>query len=369
MSKPLNVLIIPDKFKGTASASQVAVAIERGVRDSYPSAIIHLLPMADGGDGSSEIIANALNGQKLEYPARNVLLQKMKGVVYSVNGIGFLDVATCSGLAKLPEVKRNTLSFNTFGTGELMRQALKTHDHLVVSLGGSATTDLGCGAAQACGFLFLDNKGIEINPIPENFLRIKKIVSEEPANWLRSKSIVGLTDVQIPLTGPDGTVYNYASQKGAKREQLSELEQWVEYLATLMEDTFNVPIRKIPGAGAAGGFGAGIIAFFNGELKQGAEYILSTLNGVEEIHWADVIITGEGKFDLTSYHGKVISKIIDINGKNKPIFIICGSSDLPSNHLMEKHIQINSLLNVFEESQAMENPEFCLTEIAKNLTL
>jgi glycerate kinase len=307
----VKIVIAPDKFKEALSAREVARAIERGIRKVVPGAAIDLVPMADGGEGTVEALLAATGGGG----RRTVVTDPLGNPVEASWGMlgdgrtAVLEMAAASGLALVPAEKRDPALTTTYGTGELIRAALDAGaSRILVGIGGSATTDGGAGAAQAVGVAFLDDSGTRHDqPLTGgDLLSIAQIDMGSRDRRIVKTTIEVACDVNNPLLGPSGAAAVYSPQKGATPEQVDLLERGLAHLADVIERDLGESVRDFPGAGAAGGLGAGLVAFFDARLRPGIEIVMDATRLRERIRGADLVITGEGRIDAQSMMGKVI---------------------------------------------------------------
>jgi glycerate kinase len=302
----MKVIVAPDKFKGSLPAPEAARAIARGVLRADPSASIDLIPMADGGEGTVEALVEATGGDYREAVVTGPLGHPIEAR-YGRLGDGrtaVIEMAAASGLVLVRNADRNPLEATTFGTGELMLAAIEAGaTRLVVGIGGSATNDGGAGMAQALGFRLLDEDGMELKPGGGALEKLDRIISPE-INRLAGVEIAVACDVANPLCGPSGASAIYGPQKGATPEMIAILDRNLARLAGIIERDLGVSVADRPGSGAAGGLGAGLIAFAGGVLEPGVTLVLEAVGLLERLRAADLCITGEGSIDASSAFGK-----------------------------------------------------------------
>ncbi|HJZ41159.1 MAG TPA: glycerate kinase, partial [Bacteroidales bacterium] len=272
----MKILICPDKFKECLTSGSVAVHIRNGIRKVFPEAEYKILPLADGGEGTAEALTEATRGRIENARVHDPLMRPISSF-FGVSGDGktaIIEMASASGLALLKPVERNPMVASTYGTGELIRYALDQGcNEIILGIGGSATVDGGVGMAQALGVSLTDDTGWEIAPGGGGLGGIFKIDSANLDPRVRSCKIYAACDVSNPLTGPHGAAHIFGPQKGASPEMVIQLEDNLKHLARVIRDTDRIEVEKIPGGGAAGGMGAGIVAFLGGELRPGFELI------------------------------------------------------------------------------------------------
>jgi glycerate kinase len=300
----VHVLISPDKFKGSLSASQVCVALEKGIKKRRPKTVFTSLPLADGGEGTLEVIQQLHGGTWISADTFDPLMRPIQSeyVWLADQKTAYIEMARASGLALLSVKERNPLKTSTFGTGMLIADALKRGaTHIILTIGGSATNDAGIGMAAALGWTFLDGEGATLDPVGENMIRIASISAAKPAYC----SFTVLTDVSNPLAGSEGAAYVFAAQKGASPSVIKQLDKGLNNIAS-----FFGSIASEPGAGAAGGLGAGARYFLNASIVAGSSWLMDKVHFNRALLKADFIITGEGKIDSSTWGGKVVSEVV-----------------------------------------------------------
>lgn len=324
----MNIVIAPDSFKECLSAKEVAVNMALGVRKVFPDAIIREIPISDGGEGVLETLLNGVGGQKISVS----VMDPLKRTITAEYGIlkddktAVIEMAKASGLELLTEQEKNPLISTTFGTGQLIQNALdKGCTKIIIGIGGSATNDGGAGMVRALGAKFLNDKGEEIKDGGGSLNELHKIDLSNFDKRIQHCEIVVACDVSNPLTGVNGASMVYGSQKGGSKNDLEFLDGNLAHYANIIKSDLGADVSNIPGAGAAGGTGAGLMAFLNGQLLNGIALILQTLKVEEFIKLADLVFTGEGKIDEQTLHGKTISGIASMAKKHKvPVFVLTG---------------------------------------------
>lgn len=300
----VHVLISPDKFKGSLSASQVCVALEKGIKKRRPKTVFTTLPLADGGEGTLEVIQQLHGGTWISVDTFDPLMRPIQAdyVWLADQKTAYIEMARASGLALLSPKERNPLKTSTFGTGVLIADALKRGaTHIILTIGGSATNDAGIGMAAALGWTFLDEAGVALEPVGENLVKIASIGSPSAVDC----SFTVVTDVENPLAGPTGAAHVFASQKGATAKIIKQLDKGLNNMAS-----FFGSISSDPGAGAAGGLGAGARYFLNAKIVAGSSWVMDKVHFNRALLKADFIITGEGKIDSSTWGGKVVSEVV-----------------------------------------------------------
>jgi len=334
----LKILLAPDKFRGSLDAPQVCKAMSEGIHMVSPEIEVLSLPLADGGEGTLDLLLWYAGGKKHTAKVQDPL-GRMIDAEYGLSADGktaFIEMATASGLRLLKTEERNPLKTSTFGTGELIKIVLEGDvENIILGIGGSATTDAGIGMAAALGWQFLDKNGQQLSPIGENLIKIKKVISPV-SNHQSTVSIYVACDVSNPLFGENGAAYIYGPQKGANESAVKELDEGLKNISMIFERDFGKNYSLISGTGAAGGLGFGLIAFLNAELKEGVKLLMDFCDFDKKLKDVNLIITGEGKIDNQTLQGKLIKGITDrANLAKIPIAAICGTLDVSPQELQE----------------------------------
>ena len=303
----MNILAAPDSFKGSLTALEVAENIQKGIKNFDEKINVELLPMADGGEGTVQSLVDATDGEIIKKDVTGPLGKKVEAF-YGILGdkkTAVIEMAAASGLPLVPKAKRNPLKTTTYGTGELIMSALKHGvEQIIVGIGGSATNDAGVGMAQALGAEILDENGKQVAFGGEHLDEIKEINLESLDSRIKETEILVACDVDNPLFGRNGAAYVYAPQKGADQYMVEQLDNNLRQFNEVVKEELNKNINEIPGAGAAGGLGAGLVAFLDAELKAGIDIILELMNFEKKLEDIDLVITGEGMLDGQSINGK-----------------------------------------------------------------
>ena len=323
----MRILIAPDKFKGSLTAFEVAKEISSGIREVLPQAELDLLPIADGGDGTAEVLCHALGGSWVTCPAHDPLGRQIecRYAILDDHKIAIIEMSEPAGMRRLTEAELDPLKATTFGVGELMIDAARRGAReIVVGLGGSATNDGGFGLARALGYRFFDGEGMQVRTAV-NKLRTLKLI-EAPRN-LTLPPVVGAADVRNPLYGIHGATRVFGPQKGADKDELDLLEKILKRMAKVATRQVRPVSPRMPGAGAAGGLGFGLMAFANATLCPGFD-LVSEMIGIENhIKRADVVVTGEGRLDAQTLDGKAPAAVAQLGKKHhKRVFAIVGEA-------------------------------------------
>jgi glycerate kinase len=327
----MTILVAPDSFKDALPSPEVCKAIGRGLQKARPEATIHLFPMADGGEGTADVLTWHLKGEQVHLMVSDPLHRPVEAHYFlSANGeVAFIEMAQASGLQLLRPEERNPLKTSTFGTGELILDALcKGVKKIFLAIGGSATNDAGMGMAAALGWQFLTENGSALAPIGENLHKVGKILPPTTTLPHSGPSITVLCDVNNPLYGLKGAAFVYARQKGANDAAIARLDAGLQYFSNILMQYFGKDFSQAPGSGAAGGMGAGALAFLDAKLQPGIEAIMELTGFETMLKTADLVITGEGKLDGQTMHGKLIHGICKkARHYGVPVIALCGSLD------------------------------------------
>jgi len=323
----MKILIASDSFKGSATTMEVADSIEKGFAGIYQGVEIVKVPMADGGEGTVETLVAGMDSEFAHEEVTGPLgegVQAKYGIIK--DEIAIIEMAEASGLVLVKEEMRNPLLTTTYGTGELILSALKRgYRKIYVGIGGSATNDGGMGMAKALGYRFLDRDGNEIPDGGGALGQLQRIDRSKVTPLIEDAKITVMCDVENPLYGTDGAAYVYGPQKGANPEMVKLLDENLKHFADILRRDMDVDIGDIPGSGAAGGLGGGLMAFCRAELKPGIEMVLDIQQFEGQLQGVDLVITGEGRIDGQSAKGKVPAGVAKLARKlNKPVVAIAG---------------------------------------------
>lgn len=325
----MNILIACDSFKDALPALEVCRAIARGLQQGWPDARLTPFPLADGGEGTAQILTYHSGGQMVTKTVQGPLFKPVEAA-YGLAGDGktaFMEMAAAAGLQLLRQEERNPLKTTTYGLGELILDALsRGAARILLGIGGSATNDAGLGMATALGYRFLDEQGDGLLPIGGNLSKIRHIDCSQARFRPGEIAVEVLCDVRNPLYGSQGAAQVYAPQKGADEESVRQLDAGLQHFAGLLEEAFGQDFAQQPGAGAAGGLGAGAMAFLGAALKPGIETVMAATRFEEQLRQAQLVITGEGKLDAQTLQGKLIQGIARQAGAlGVPVIALCGA--------------------------------------------
>lgn len=357
----MHILIAPDSFKDSLTAEAVADAIEAGFLEAnfferFPKGIITKLPVADGGEGTMPAMIAAMQGEILPVVVHDPLMRKITanyGWVKSKR-LAIIEMAESSGLMRLSTAERNPLVTSSFGTGELIVDALNQGaTSIILAIGGSATNDGGAGMLRALGAQLLDAKG---EPLPEGGAALRHLAKIDLSQWDARLAHVQFDiacDVDNPLTGNAGASAIFGPQKGASNEDVRQLDQALSHYADITASTLGIDVRDNAGSGAAGGMGFAGNAFLQGRLKSGIEIVLDAVGFAQKVQQADLVITGEGKIDAQSIYGKTPVGVAQLAKKyDKPVIAIAGNIGEGASLVYEKGI--DALFSITQRPEALE---------------
>ncbi len=365
----MKIIVAPDSFKGSVSAEEAALSIKRGllegVGDTHLSVLC--LPIADGGEGTLAAIVPTKDRRTLSVSGPDFV--KIEAEYGTVGKIAVVEMATAAGLTILPPEKRSAMRATTYGVGELIERALLDGaKEILLTVGGSATNDGGCGMIAALGARFLDENGKEFIPTGGTLSRICDLDLSNLSPLLKKAKITVATDVKNPLIGENGATYIYARQKGASDEELKEMEAGMQKLARLLADKSGRDVASIEGAGAGGGISVPLLAFTEAHIQSGIEAVLDALSFEEALQDASLVITGEGKIDRQSLFGKAISGVARAAGK-VGIPVDCFVGCIGDDPCELRRLGVRDLYAVADRAaspaDSMKNAAYYLYEMAK----
>jgi glycerate kinase len=367
----MKFILAPDKFKGSLTGIQFCKEVEKSLKQVLPHSEILSLPLSDGGDGTIDVLEYHLKGTRLKIKVNDPLFRKVEASYLYMEAIktAFIEMAEASGMALLKEEERNCYHTTSYGTGEIILDAMrKGAQTIILGIGGSATNDCGIGMASALGYRFEDEKGNPLIPVGRNLSLVKNINTANVISELKNVSFKVACDVTNPLFGKNGAAYVYGPQKGASEEEVTLLDEGLQHISKLFKQQLAKDIENVKGAGAAGGMGAGSLVFLNTKLQSGINLVKQLIDFDKKIKQADWIITGEGKLDSQTLSGKTIQGVIaSSKAENIKVAALCGSVDLSAKEAKEIGISYSdSVLSKAKNLEdAMKNSGLYLSMIAK----
>ncbi len=364
----MRVLIAPDKFRGTLTAPQAARAVGAGWRRARPDDEVVEVPMADGGEGTLDAMVKALGGERRRASVQGPLgdpVDAEYGIVLGPSGVtAVVEMARASGLDLIGEARRDPKRTTTRGTGELIRAALGAGPaEVIVCIGGSATNDGGAGLAQALGVRLLDKAGREIGPGGAALLHVERIDLSGLGPDVRRTRFLVACDVDNPLTGPQGASVVFGPQKGATAADVLLLDRALGHLAAVIFRDLGLDVRDLPGGGAAGGLGAGMVAFLGAHLRPGVELVMDAVGFRRRLGAADLVVTGEGTLDEQSLRGKVPAGVIEAARVARvPSIVLCGRAEA-----RPPGVLVFDLVGRFGQDRAMRDARAALEDLAEEV--
>jgi len=357
MRRPLTVAIAPDSFKGTLTAAQVADAIAGGFRTVWPRARYRLVPMADGGEGFSVAVVDAAGGRWLRARVHDPLGRPVNARLGWIekDALAVIEMAAASGLPLLAPRERNPLIASTYGTGDLMRRALERGARrILIGIGGSATNDGGTGMARALGWRFLDRDGRDLPEGGGALRRLARIEGGGADPRLRAAAIRVACDVNNPLCGARGASVVYGPQKGAGPAAVRQLDAGLARLAEVVKKQMGLDLADVPGAGAAGGLGFGLMAFCGGQLCRGVSCVSEAVRLESRLRGCDLVVTAEGRMDGQTVNGKTPAGVAAVARRlGVPVIAFCGCTGAGFEAVHEIGIEA-----VFTSGGAVDDPDF-----------
>lgn len=369
----MKIVIAPDSYKESLSALEVATAIEQGFREIWPDADYVKLPVADGGEGTVEAMVAATAGRIVHVDVTGPLGARVQAF-YGLSGderSAFIEMAAASGLELVKPAQRNPLTTTSWGTGELISHALDAGvKHIIIGIGGSATNDGGAGMVQALGAKLLTSEGKPIGQGGGELDRLARIDISGLDKRLADCRIEVACDVTNPLTGEEGASAVFGPQKGATPEMIERLDKSLAHYAQVIAHDLDMDVLNLSGGGAAGGMGAALYAFCGAQLRQGIEIVTDALQLDKQVADADLVITGEGRIDSQTIHGKVPVGVARVAKRfNKPVIGIAGSltADVGVVHEHGVDAVFSVIYTVCTLEEALENAEENVRLAARNI--
>lgn len=358
----MNVLVCLDKFKGSISALEGSNALAKGISKNIPSAKLTVHPMADGGDGTLKVLKTHLGLQLCNIKTQDALGREVTSQYGVKNSTAFIELANASGIHRLSKKELSPLTTSTVGTGIEIKHALNSGcKKITLMLGGSCSTDAGTGIASTLGYTFLNQDGRILNPCGGNLIHIHSF----ERTTIPSFELTVLSDVNNPLHGPQGAAYVFSPQKGAQPKEVKTLDDGLRHFAQVVNKMTDKDIQSIKGSGAAGGIAGGLCGLLDAQVRSGFDYVAEITKLEQAIIHADVIITGEGQLDQSSFNGKVVGGVSHLSAKHqKPMLIVCGKKKVDF-HSRHKIFDIFSLAKDAEDS--MNNAQEYLYQLGASL--
>ena len=321
-------VVVSDSFKGTLSSLQICSICKEHILSVFPDCSVITLPVADGGEGTVDCFINAVGASEVHVSVTGPLWEQTDAVYAVLDGTAFIEMASAAGLPMVGDRKDPGVT-TTYGVGEIIKDAVNRGcTEILLGLGGSATNDAGCGCAAALGTVFRNSGGNPFIPTGNTLSEIESYDCSATDSLLSGVRVTAICDVRNPLFGPNGAAFIFGPQKGADEAQVLFLDKGLGHIGSLMDLKSGTSVSGLPGTGAAGGFGAGVMAFLGGSLKPGIEAVLDVLSFDRIASDADLVITGEGKLDSQSFQGKVLDGVSKrTSSLGVPLIAIVGMAD------------------------------------------
>lgn len=367
----MKIIIAPDKYKNSLTGMAFCDAVEKGIKEKLPKVDIIKLPLADGGDGTIEVVNYYLKGEMITVKVNNPFFQPViASYLYDkTSKTAFIELAEASGVKLIKPEQLDCKNATTLGTGELIASAIKNGAKtIILGIGGSATNDCGIGMATALGYRFLDKNNEDVKPIGANLSKIVTIDLTHVHQKIKEVTFKIACDVSNPLYGKNGAAYVYGMQKGATANDVKLLDKGLKDFSKVLHTVFNIDVHSVKGAGAAGGMGIASKVFINGTLEPGVKLIKNIAQFDKHIKNADWIITGEGKLDIQTLSGKTIVGVLaSAKAKKIKIAALCGSIDLSENNLADLSITYTDTVINYSKNldDAMNNSAKYVKQMAK----
>ena len=366
----MKIIIAPDSFKGSLSALEVARAIQKGIKNADTTIETVVVPMADGGEGTVQSLVDATDGRIIELNVHDPLFRKIKSF-YGIMGDGktaVIEMAAASGLPLLKPEERNPLKTTSYGTGELIKDAVdRGCNEVILGLGGSATNDGGIGMAKALGIRFLDAHRNEVGSCGGDLVNIETVDVSGIDDRLAHVKFVAACDVDNPLCGKNGAANVYGRQKGATEDDVTFLDNGLAHFADIIEGKQGIDLKDHPGAGAAGGLGFGVMVFLHGRLESGIAIVSRMAKLADKMVGADLVITGEGQIDFQTAHGKTPFGVAQLaKAKHIPVVAVAGS--LGDNYQMLYQKGFDAIFSIIDKPMAIEDAFDNTSELLQNIS-
>lgn len=371
----MKIVLAPDSYKNSLTAKEVAMAMHKGFAKVYPEADFIDVPMADGGEGTVQSLVDAKNGQIITEEVINPLGRKTEahyGLIAD-GKVAVIEMAEASGIQYINQFTQNPYITTTFGTGELIKSAIqKGAKTIIIGIGGSATNDGGAGMAQALGAHLLDEKGQELQYGGAMLEKLDKIDASAMLPELADVKVIIASDVTNPLTGPNGASHVFGPQKGANEEMVEFLDKALSHYADILKRDLGKDLKQVPGAGAAGGLGAGLLAFTHSEMRSGVDIVVDYTDLKDKVKDADVVVTGEGQIDFQTKFGKTpigVAKATKAVNPQATVIAIAGSVGEKISELYPLGIDaiFTCVPGVEELSKAIQDTDKNLQQVSENI--
>lgn len=362
-----HIVLIPDSFKGNLGSAEICTIMTDMIHIHAPHVMVSSIPVADGGEGSVDAFLTAVGGERIECRVQGPFAQPIDSF-YGIlpDHTAVIEMAAAAGLPLVGE-NRDVMHTTTYGVGELISDALAREcSRLIIGLGGSSTNDGGCGAAAALGVRFLNQRGESFVPVGATLTDIASIDMSDVNPRLAQTEVIAMCDIDNPLTGPEGAAAVFGPQKGADAEMVRRLDDGLKHLAKVLAADLGLDIDALPGAGAAGGMGAGTVAFMNAKLRMGIDVVLDTTGFNTLLQTADFVFTGEGKIDTQSLRGKVVIGVArQAKQQGVPVFAFVGDIgdgvDAAYDEGVSAIFSINRVALPFEKAKQRAKSDLALT--------
>lgn len=352
----MKIVVAPDSFKGSLSATKVSSAIKEGIIHVFPDAEVITLPLADGGEGTMENLVYATDGEVREVEVHDPLHRRVKAKfgVLGDQETAVIEFAQASGLTLLTAEELDPIHASSYGTGELIRAALdQGFRKFIIGLGGSATNDAGTGLLRALGMKFYDHSG---SLLTQNMLSFQQLAYYDDSSFdprIKESSFLVACDVTNPLCGTNGATAIFGPQKGVNPNMIAQLDLALEALAQVVKKQSGIDLNHVQGAGAAGGAGAAFNAFFKAEMKSGIDLIMEAIRFQDYVQHADYLITGEGKMDKQTLSGKVVAGVSRVaSAYGVPVFALCGVKEISAKEL--EQLQVSACFSIIPKPCDLE---------------
>ena len=368
----MRFLFASDSFKGTLTSERIIDLLTEASKKVFSDCEVIGIPIADGGEGTVDAVIKVTNGTIRKCLVSGPLMEKTEAFYGEMkDSSAIIEMAAASGLPKVPKELQDPRNTSTYGTGELIKDALERgHRKISIAIGGSATNDGGMGAMIALGIRFLDENGEELEGKGSNLIKVRDIDLSNIHSAIAETEFTVMCDVNNPLTGPKGATYTFGKQKGGTPEILDELEAGMEQYASILLEKMGVDVDQIPGAGAAGGLGAALCVFLNAKLKSGIETVLDLIDFNKRLENVNLVVTGEGRLDWQSSFGKVPSGIGNrCKKKGVPVIALVGGMGEGANQIYEQGVDsiLSTINSAMDIEEALERAEELYANAAERM--